>query len=145
TTRAHETTMPIPILPVVAPPATIATPPAPAPPKRSVLLVYAPAGAHVGVDGQEYVSAGEPLRIDVPGGEHRVVVAAPHKLVWSEKVRVGAGATAEVRPSLSRTRPSKNVTVPSDSAATPEVNPEPKPDPKPDPKQPAGDYTLDPF
>ena len=150
TTRAHETTMPIPILPVVAPPTTIATPPEPPPPvKRSVLLVHAPAGAHVGVDGQEYVSTGAALRIEVPGGEHRVVVAAPHRLVWSEKVRVGAGATAEVRPSLERTRPSKNVTATSSSAepsdATADAKPDAKVEPKPEPKKPAGDYTLDPF
>jgi hypothetical protein len=144
TTRAHETAMPIPILPVVAPPATIGTTPpvAPPPAKRSVLLVHAPAGSHVGVDGQEYVSTGAALRIDVPGGEHRVVVAAPHKLVWSEKVRVGAGATAEVRPSLSRTRPVKNVTPPADVGSKPDARTEPRPDEK---KKPAGDYTLDPF
>ena len=142
TTRAHETTMPIPIVPVVPPPTTIATPaPAPAPAKQSVLLVHAPVGSHVGVDGQEYVSTGEPLRIDVAGGEHRVVVAAPHKVVWSEKVRVGVGATAEVRPSLSRTRPGKIVTPAPEAAAKPEARPEPKSEDK----KPAGDYTLDPF
>jgi serine/threonine-protein kinase len=161
TTRAHETAMPIPIVPLVAPPPTIATqpalpePPAPLPAvKRSVLLVHAPAGAHVGVDGQDYVSTGAALRIDVPGGEHRVIVTAPNRPVWTGNVRVGAGATAEVRPSLSRTHAGKNVTpaadVPVQSAETsaeakPDVKPDVKPEPKPETKKPAGDYTLDPF
>ncbi|MGZ3439093.1 MAG: serine/threonine-protein kinase, partial [Polyangia bacterium] len=151
TTRAHEATMPIPILPVVPPPPTIATPPVepsrvePAPAKQSVLLVHAPAGSHVGVDGQEYVSTGPALRIDVAGGEHQVVVAAPHKVVWSSKVRVGAGATAEVRPSLSRTRPSKSDAPPQEVATTPETkSPELQP-PTSEEKKRAGDYTLDPF
>jgi hypothetical protein len=148
TTRAHEATMPIPIVPVVAPPSTIAAPPPvePAPlVKSSVLLVHAPVGSHVGVDGQEYVSTGPALRIDVAGGEHHVVVAAPHKQVWSSKVRVGPGATAEVRPSLSRSRSGKSEAPPAEVATTPETrSPEAKP-PVSEEKKPAGDYTLDPF
>jgi hypothetical protein len=118
--------------------------------KTATLMVYAPESSHVGVDGQEYVSKGTPLKIDVAGGEHRVVVAAPHKLVWSGTVRVAAGASADVKPSLVRTR--KNVTAPApeaqaEPAATTTTKPETtKPEAKqPETKKAGGDYTLDPF
>jgi hypothetical protein len=125
-------------------------------PKRSTLVVHAPAGSHVGVDGRELVVQGGPLRIDVAGGEHRVVVAAPHKLVWSGTVRVAAGASADLRPTLSKARPSKSVTPPpaaTASEAPPASSPQTKVDtkveqkaePKPDAKKSSGDYTLDPF
>ncbi len=126
----------------------------PVPPSRSTLVVYAPEGSHVGVDGQEYVAVDAPLRIDVGGGEHRVVVAAPHKLVWSGKVQVAAGASAEVRPNLVRTRPARSAapasTTPAAASATelatkPETKPETKTDSKQDPQKKSGDYTLDPF
>ncbi len=157
TTGRHE--VPVVSAPAVAPPpaAPTAAPTAPpsAPPpvvRRSTLVVRAPAGSHVGVDGEEYVSVGAPLRIEVPAGEHRLVVAAPHTLVWSEKVRVAEGATAEVRPTLSA--PGRRVALPPratsasqtpPAAAEPAAKPDAEPAAKPAAKQPGGDYTLDPF
>jgi tRNA A-37 threonylcarbamoyl transferase component Bud32 len=152
-----------PAVPAVAAPAapkpvapTVAAPARPS----STLLVHAPAGSHVGVDGQEYVAGAAPLRIDVAGGEHQVVVAAPHKLVWSGKVRVAVGASADVRPTLLRTRPQRAGESAGEAAAKadtkadtkPDAKPEAKPDAKvdakdakPEPKKAGGDYTLDPF
>ncbi|HEY2744786.1 MAG TPA: serine/threonine-protein kinase [Polyangia bacterium] len=126
-------------VPVSAPVAAAATKPT----LPSTLIVHAPQGSHVGVDGQEYVAGEAPLRIDVVGGEHRVVVAAPHKLVWSGRVQVAAGASAEVRPALLRTRPARSV-APAATATTTTAA-DGKPEAKPEPQKKSGDYTLDPF
>jgi len=116
------------------------------PTAQSTLVVHAPAGAHVAVDGNEYLSHGAPLRIDVAAGEHRVVVAGLHKRAWAGNVRVAAGTTADVRPSLSRTPASKNVTPPPAEPTAESKKPEAEPKkPETDAKKPAGDYTLDPF
>jgi hypothetical protein len=159
TTRAHETGRALstpsssssaaaaqgrpaaqPARPSTAGAATVA-PRAAAEPSR--LSVHAPAGAHVAVDGREYVSRGAALLIPVAAGEHRVVVAAPHKLVWSDKVRVAAGASAEVRPSLERTRSNRGTPVAAPHESGPARSPNAKP--SQEPKKPAGDYMLDPF
>jgi serine/threonine-protein kinase len=127
-----------------APPAS---PPVPST-EQSTLVVHAPAGAHVTVDGSEYLSHGAPLRIDVAAGEHRVVVAGLHKRAWAGNVRVAAGTTADVRPSLSRTPAGRNVTAPAASAEPGAESKKPEAEPKNpegDGKKPAGDYTLDPF
>ena len=128
--------------------------PAPTVPQQATLVVHAPAGAHVAVDGNEYLSHGAPLRIDVAAGEHRVVVAALHKRGWAGNVRVAAGTTADVSPSWSRSSAGKNATrpavetapatatEPSAESKTPEAEPK---KPEGDTKKPAGDYTLDPF
>ena len=109
-----------------------------------MIVVHAPAGSHIGVDGQEYVAGEQPLRIDVAGGEHRVVVAAPHKLVWSGKVHVAAGAGVEVRPNLLRTRPPRagaaTTTTTTTTPAAPGGDAQ-----KNEPQKKSGDYTLDPF
>ncbi|HWE31239.1 MAG TPA: serine/threonine-protein kinase [Polyangia bacterium] len=172
TTRAREA-----VAPALVPPAAVAPTTAPAPSlpsapvpsspapaaKNSTLVVYAPTGAHVAVDGAEYLSRGAPLRVDVVGGEHRVVVAAAHKLAWSGNVRVADGASADVHPSLSRTRgnnrPATTIApsaaegdkrapdaeVTPEAKAAPDVKSEPKPDGTKEPKKSGGDYTLDPF
>jgi len=168
TTRAHELAAPTPAPTVVTPPpAPAPTPaaelPAPAAPEqRSTLVVHAPSGSRVTVDGQERVAHGGALRVDVAGGEHHVVVAAPHKMGWSGTVRVAAGATADLRPSLTRghgksaAQPAAEpIAAPNEPAASaggpvepkPEAaKPEPaKPEPKNEPKKSGGDYTLDPF
>jgi hypothetical protein len=148
TTRAKEAVELPPAIPAPAPAPAPAPVKAAAPAKtpKGTLVVYAPAASHVGVDGEEYVSTGPPLRIEVGGGEHRVVVAAPHKVVWTGVVRVAAGASADVKPTLSRAR--KNVTAPPPAAeeqATSKPEPSKPAEPKPEPKKSTGDYTLDPF
>jgi len=157
TARRNEQQLPPP-RPTVTARAAVAPAPAPKPavpaPATSTLVVHAPAGSHVGVDGQEYVAGVVPLRIDVPGGEHQVVVAAPHKLVWSGRVKVATGASAEVRPALLRTRPTRPGT-PATATVTAGESPAEKPEgqkpegqkaePKVEQKKAGGDYTLDPF
>ena len=87
-----------------------------------------------------------PLRIEVVAGEHQVVVAAPHKVAWSGTVRVAAGASADVKPTLSRGHGSKNVAAPAVAEPQATVKPEaPKAEPKVESKKSTGDYTLDPF
>jgi hypothetical protein len=146
TTRAREEARMAPIvapLPAPAPVAAKPEPPSPAAMKTSTLVVHAPATSHVGVDGEEYVSTGAPLRIDVAGGDHRVVVAAPHKVVWTSIVRVATGASAEVKPRLLRARPGRSASV---TALPSETEAQPTPDAtKPETKKSTGDYTLDPF
>jgi hypothetical protein len=63
---------------------------------RATLVVHAPLNAHVRVDGQSHPVRGTTLRIDVAGGEHRVVVTAPGHARFDQKVRVAPGAAAEV-------------------------------------------------
>jgi hypothetical protein len=151
TTRAREAAEAPPIVaPAPAPPPPVVHKPVVAPPaKTSTLVVHAPASSHVGVDGEEYVSTGAPLRIDVVGGDHRVVVAAPHKVVWSGTVHVATGASADVKPTLLRARPPRPGTPsPSTEAAEAgkaDTKPEAKPEPKVEQKKSTGDYTLDPF
>jgi serine/threonine-protein kinase len=148
TTRDQPTPAPVPSVPPVAPPSTLApkaapvadvapTAPTPPEPAGAKLVVYAPAGSHVSVDGAELVGKGEPLVVDVAGGEHRVVVAAPHALAWTQKVRVGAGATAEVHPHL-KSAPS----VPPAKAGATATEEAPA---QPEQQKKGGDYTLDPF
>src|SRR5207253_9101888 len=104
---------PVSVLAPTPPPVMVAPPP---PPPRSTLVVHAPAGARVDVDGQAGVSSGAPLKLDVAGGEHRVVVTATRRQPFDERVTVAAGATAEVSAKLQRLQkgaPKGADTVPS--------------------------------
>jgi Protein kinase domain len=154
TRREALTPLPPPIVPALPPPTTVAppTPPAtpvvsvvPGPPgKPSTLVVHAPSGSHVSVDGEEMVARhGAAIKLEVAGGEHRVIIAAPHKLVWSERVRVAAGATAEVRPNLRSPRAESSAAAPAASPAD-ATKANAKDEPKTQQKK-GGDYTLDPF
>jgi len=139
------------------------------PAPRSTIVVYAPAGARVDVDGSAVASSGAPLKVDVTGGEHRVVVTAPRRQPFDQQVTVAAGATAEVRAKLQHLQkgapkgadtvvttppvaspPPPPGTPPAATAtATPETKPDSKAaDGKPEgktEKKTTGDYTLDPF
>jgi hypothetical protein len=144
-TRAQVMPLPASSAPVVAPMPQPATPQ-----KRSTLMVYAPAGARVDVDGQALVSRGAPLKIDVTGGEHHVVVTQARRQPFDERVRVAPGATAEVRVRLARLQkgaPKGADTVVTPSPAAPSAS-SPGSLREPEAKQPekkTGDYTLDPF
>jgi hypothetical protein len=129
--------LPPPSVPVVAPMPAPATPQ-----KRSTLMVYAPAGARVDVDGQALVSRGAPLKIDVAGGEHHVVVTQARRQPFDERVRVAPGATAEVRVKLARLQ--KGAPKGADTVVTPSPGSPREPEAKP-PEKKTGDYTLDPF
>jgi hypothetical protein len=91
-------------------------PPVPQPARegRATLVVRAPVNAHVRVDGHsQSVRGSTPLRIDVAGGEHRVVVTAPGHARFDQRVRVAPGAAAEV----DATRPFKATTPAAAGAA----------------------------
>jgi len=129
-----------------------------------------PPNAHIRINGHSYSSHGQPtFRIDVPGGEHKVQVTAGH-LKFEQRVRVAAGATAEVIATSSHTSGAHAPDVPhltppfappaaagapaaSDARPAPaeaKAPSEPKPtEAKPPTAKPAeaphGDYTLDPF
>ena len=129
----------------VLPPSMMAT--APPAPRPSTLVVYAPAGARVEIDGAGYAARGAPLRIEVIGGEHHVVVTAPRRQPFSERVRVAAGATAELRVTLARPgqKPPRPVAPVTTEAAPKEGAPVTEPAAGPEGKKRTGDYTLDPF
>jgi serine/threonine-protein kinase len=160
--------MPTSVLPIPMPTTTRALALAPSPvgstsatpPPTSVLLVHAPNGAVVSVDGREAVARDGSVTVEVSGGVHDVVVTAARRQPFHDRVRVAAGATAEVRALL---RPMHGMEL-RETAAQPEPQPEqpkqPQPQPQPQPqssqpeqpKQPPpqpqprkGDYTLDPF
>jgi hypothetical protein len=62
----------------------------------ATLIVRVPPNAHIRINGQSYSAHGQPmLRLDVPGGEHKVQVTAG-RLHFEQRVRVAPGATAEV-------------------------------------------------
>jgi serine/threonine protein kinase len=128
-------TRPVAVPPVVTSPTPIA--PTPIPTRTptatkdvvvsSTIVVRAPDGARVNIDGREYIAEAGAVRVAVEAGEHELVVTARRKS-FHDRVRVAPGATAEVRALF--------------KAATRPVEPaKPK-----EPEKPAtGDYTLDPF
>jgi hypothetical protein len=74
----------------------------------ATLVVRLPDRAHVRVDGHsQSVHGSAPLRLEVAGGEHHVVVTAPGRPRFDQRVRVAPGAAAEV----DATQPAKAATA----------------------------------
>jgi serine/threonine-protein kinase len=138
--------------------------PAPAPKPGSshaTLVLHLPSGAHVRIDGQTQPAHNTTLlRIDVAGGEHRVVVTAPGHLKIDQRVRVAPGTIADVN-ALPIAKQDARAGVPAAPSKSPEapmpsrsIDPQAQPpegsSPRPTETKPSdpvkrGDYTLDPF
>jgi hypothetical protein len=173
TTRAQVRPLPSPIAAAVSSPAKDKELPVPAAPERataapearSTILVRAPSGARVSVDGDDHVVLhGQPVKVEVPSGEHHVVVSAARHRPFSEHVRVAAGATVELRaligglPAVKKggaapagaapARAGETGEAKTPATASPAATAEKSADKteKADKKdKKTGDYTLDPF
>jgi hypothetical protein len=172
TTRAQVRPLPPTMAAALSPPAKDKELPVPAAPERataaapearSTIVVRAPSGARVSVDGDDHlVLRGQPVKVEVPSGEHHVVVSAARHRPFSEHIRVAAGATVELRALMGGLPPGKKggaasaaamrageageakapATAASAATADKSADKADKADKK---DKKTGDYTLDPF